>query len=241
MGSRRCTRYGETSAYKIAYELAGKGIIIVSGMAFGIDAFAHRGCMDAGGATIAVLGTPIDNLYPVANRALAERILYKGAILSEYPPGTETENWHFLERNRIVAGLADALLIVEASDRSGTLTTASLALDQGKDVFVVPGDITRPMSIGCNRLISQGAQIYTEPNDILSVIAPELVRRRDISLENMTAEERAVWQQIYNGVLDGEDIARNLELSVARFNQVITILELRKIVKSLGYNRWTLY
>ena len=156
MGSRRCTRYGEAIAYKTAYELAEKGIVVVSGMAYGVDSFAHRGCLDAGGTTIAVLGTPIDNIYPVSNRDLAKRILAKGAIMSEYPPGFETRNWHFLERNRIVSGLADALLIVEASDHSGTLTTAALALDQGKDVFVVPGDITRPMSVGCNRLISQG-------------------------------------------------------------------------------------
>ena len=153
VGSRRCTRYGEAIAYKTAYELAEKGIMIVSGMAYGIDAFAHRGCLDAGGTTIAVLGTPIDYIYPASNRSLAERILQKGGILSEYAPGTQTRNWHFLERNRIVSGLADALLIVEASDHSGTLTTASLALDQGKDVFVVPGDITRPMSVGCKRLI----------------------------------------------------------------------------------------
>lgn len=214
---------------------------MVSGMAFGIDSFAHRGCLDAGGITVAVLGTPIDEIYPVSNRSLAQRILQNGAILSEYPPGTKTENWHFLERNRIVSGLADAIIIVEASDRSGTLTTASLALDQGKDVFVVPGDITRPMSVGCNRLIGQGAHVYTELNDVLSVIAPEKIKRAKANLEGMSSEERAILKQIQNNITDGDEIMCRLNLPIAKFNQSITILELRKAIKSLGCNRWTLY
>ena len=240
VGSRRCTRYGEAIAYKTAYELAEKGIMIVSGMAYGIDAFAHRGCLDAGGTTIAVLGTPIDYIYPASNRSLAERILQKGGILSEYAPGTQTRNWHFLERNRIVSGLADALLIVEASDHSGTLTTASLALDQGKDVFVVPGDITRPMSVGCNRLISQGAQVFTELNDILSIVAPEKLKHSSPQLEALSEIERSIWQQIKDGIVDGDEIMENLKLDVSDFNQAIMSLELKRYIKTIGFNRWML-
>lgn len=240
VGSRRCTRYGEAIAYKTAYELAEKGILIVSGMAYGIDAFAHRGCLDAGGTTIAVLGTPIDYIYPASNRSLAERILQKGGILSEYAPGTQTRNWHFLERNRIVSGLADALLIVEASDHSGTLTTASLALDQGKDVFVVPGDITRPMSVGCNRLISQGAQVFTELNDILSVVAPEKLKHSSPQLEALSEIERLIWQQIKDGIVDGDEIMENLKLDVSDFNQTIMSLELKRYIKTIGFSRWML-
>ena len=240
VGSRRCTRYGEAIAYKTAYELAEKGIMIVSGMAYGIDAFAHRGCLDAGGTTIAVLGTPIDYIYPASNRSLAERILQKGGILSEYAPGTQTRNWHFLERNRIVSGLADALLIVEASDHSGTLTTASLALDQGKDVFVVPGDITRPMSVGCNRLISQGAQVFTELNDILSIVAPEKLKHSSPQLEALSEIELSIWQQIKDGIVDGDEIMENLKLDVSDFNQAIMSLELKRYIKTIGFNRWML-
>ena len=240
VGSRRCTRYGEAIAYKTAYELAEKGIMIVSGMAYGIDAFAHRGCLDAGGTTIAVLGTPIDYIYPASNRSLAERILQKGGILSEYAPSTQTRNWHFLERNRIVSGLADALLIVEASDHSGTLTTASLALDQGKDVFVVPGDITRPMSVGCNRLISQGAQVFTELNDILSIVAPEKLKHSSPQLEALSEIERSIWQQIKDGIVDGDEIMENLKLDVSDFNQTIMSLELKRYIKTIGFNRWML-
>lgn len=240
VGSRRCTRYGEAIAYKTAYELAEKGIMIVSGMAYGIDAFAHRGCLDAGGTTIAVLGTPIDYIYPASNRSLAERILQKGGILSEYAPGTQTRNWHFLERNRIVSGLADALLIVEASDHSGTLTTASLALDQGKDVFVVPGDITRPMSVGCNRLISQGAQVFTELNDILSIVAPEKLKHSSPQLEALSEIERSIWQQIKDGIVDGDEIMENLKIDVSDFNQAIMSLELKRYIKTIGFNRWML-
>ena len=240
VGSRRCTRYGEAIAYKTAYELAEKGIMIVSGMAYGIDAFAHRGCLDAGGTTIAVLGTPIDYIYPASNRSLAERILQKGGILSEYAPGTQTRNWHFLERNRIVSGLADALLLVEASDHSGTLTTASLALDQGKDVFVVPGDITRPMSVGCNRLISQGAQVFTELNDILSIVAPEKLKHSSPQLEALSENERSIWQQIKDGIVDGDEIMENLKLDVSDFNQTIMSLELKRYIKTIGFNRWML-
>lgn len=240
VGSRRCTRYGEAIAYKTAYELAEKGIMIVSGMAYGIDAFAHRGCLDAGGTTVAVLGTPIDYIYPASNRSLAERILQKGGILSEYAPGTQTRNWHFLERNRIVSGLADALLIVEASDHSGTLTTASLALDQGKDVFVVPGDITRPMSVGCNRLISQGAQVFTELNDILSIVAPEKLKHSSPQLEALSEIERSIWQQIKDGIVDGDEIMENLKLDVSDFNQAIMSLELKRYIKTIGFNRWML-
>lgn len=241
VGSRRCTRYGETISYNTAYELAKLGIVIVSGMAYGIDACAHRGCLDAGGTTLAVLGTAIDNFYPASNRSLAERILQKGAVLSEYPPGTITRNWHFLERNRIVSGLADALLIVEASSHSGTLTTASLALDQGKDVFIVPGDITRPMSVGCNRLLSQGAHVFTEINDILSLIAPTQVSTPIPQLDALSQTERSIWQLLHDGIIDGEQIMTKLSLSVSEFNEAIMMLELQRYVKSIGCNRWTVY
>ncbi len=241
VGSRRSTRYGENIAYKTAYQLAERGFVVVSGMAFGIDSCAHRGCLDAGGTTVAILGTPINYIYPSSNRSLAERILEKGAILSEYPPGFETRNWHFLQRNRIVSGLADALLIIEASDHSGTLTTASMALTQGKDVFVVPGDITRPMSVGCNRLLEQGANPFTDVNDILLRCAPQKIIRKDPRLDLLSSEELKVYKEIANGCQDGEEIIAKLKISVPKFNQIVTILEIRRLIVSLGCNHWRVY
>ena len=188
-------------AYRTAYELTQLGCMVVSGMAFGIDGCAHRGCLDAGGTTIAVLGTPIDKLYPASNRGLAQRILEKGAILSEYEPGHDTRSWEFLERNRIVAGLGDALLVVEAGERSGTYTTASQALDQGKTVYVLPGDLTRPMSVGCNKLIAEGANIFLSYEDIAYEIIPnyaQLKKEKD-KLLGLSDNEKNILKQIQEG------------------------------------------
>ncbi len=238
VGARKCTRYGENIAYKTAYQLAERGFIVVSGMAYGIDACAHRGCLDAGGTTVAVLGTPINYLYPSCNRALAHRIMERGAILSEYPPGSETRNWHFLCRNRIVTGLADVLLVVEAGERSGTLTTAAMAVAQGKDVFVVPGDITRPISVGCNRLIRDGANPFTDINDILAEHAPDKATFGDPRLDLLSDEELRVYKEIASGNNDGDVIMKKLSLSFVRFCQIVTILEVRQIVLALGGNKW---
>ena len=154
VGSRRSSSYGENIAYRLAYELAKNGVCIISGLAYGIDSVAHRACLDASGVTIAVLGTEINRIYPISHTALARRILERGAILSEYNeydivyPKTS-----FLERNRLISGLADVVVIVEAAEHSGTFSTASHAIEQGKELFVVPGDITRQNSVGCNRII----------------------------------------------------------------------------------------
>lgn len=154
-------------AYDAAYRLAKLGIIIISGLAYGIDSCAHRGCLDAGGITIAVLGTPIDHIHPRSNESLAEGILERGAIVSEYPSGAPVHAYNFSYRNRIVAGLADATLIIEAAHKSGTMSTADYTIKQNKSVYAVPGDIYHPMSEGCNQLIKDGAMVYTEPNDMM--------------------------------------------------------------------------
>ena len=175
VGSRHNTKYGEEVAYHLAYELGKHGVIVVSGLAFGIDSIGHRGCLDAGGVTIAVLGTSIDNIYPKSHQPLASEIIAKsGAIMSEYAPGERVDTrYSFLERNRIISGLSDIVVVIEAAERSGSLNTATHALGQGKDVFAVPGNITNPYSQGCNKLIKQGAMPYTEPDDILRELFPE--------------------------------------------------------------------
>ena len=161
VGSRKSTKYGEEIAYKIAYELTRLGFVVVSGLALGIDAAAHRGAVDAGGRTVGILGTPINEIYPAENKSLAAEILRNdGMIMSEFLNKTEMsciETNAFLHRNRLIAGLADVVIVAEASRRSGSLNTAHHALMTGVPVMAVPGDVGRKKSVGCNRLFNEGA------------------------------------------------------------------------------------
>lgn len=169
VGTRSCTDYGLHAARYFAGNLAQRGCIIVSGMALGIDGAANRAAVEAGGVTVAVLGSGVDVCYPWEHKKLMEQIVRHGAVISEYPPGTEPKGWHFPVRNRIITGLSRGTLVVEAPKRSGALISADLALEQGRDVFAVPGDINRPSCTGCNRLIRQGgAELVQEPSDILA-------------------------------------------------------------------------
>ena len=287
VGSRHNTHYGEEVAYRLAYTLASRGVIVVSGLAFGIDSIAHRGCLDAGGQTVAVLGTPIDQIYPRNHLDLAREIVEKnGAIISEYAPRTaeyrdaplgygETgvkngllvnpekmvtredptlltppfekreinKITSFLYRNRIISGLSDVVVVVEAAEKSGSLNTATHALEQGKDIFAVPGNINNPYSRGCNRLLSEGASVYTEPDDILKILFPEdyikkyqgLKKRR---LIGDTDVESQILQAIATGVRSGDDIMRTVTMPPEVFNQTITLLEIKGRVKSMGMNNW---
>jgi DNA processing protein len=202
-------------------------------MAYGIDACAHRGCLDAGGITIAVLGTAIDRLYPRSNFGLAQRILEEGAIISEYGPGFETKAYNFQVRNRIVSGLADAVLIVEAALGSGTFGTYDFAIKQGKDVFAVPADITRPMSAGTNEMLRQSAHPYIDASDILLRfgIAREKPKR---DLAGLSETERAIYGLIARGIKDADEIVGRLGISVVDFNCAITSLELGDFVVPVG-------
>lgn len=158
VGSRKASAYGLAMAEAIGSVVAEAGWPVVSGLASGIDAAAHRGCLDAGGTAVAVLGSGIDHWYPAANRRLGERVLASGgAVVSEFGPGIVPEPWRFPARNRIISGLSGVVVVVEAAERSGALVTARLALEQGRDVFAVPGDVDRPTSVGANRLIRDGA------------------------------------------------------------------------------------
>ncbi|MBQ5566478.1 MAG: DNA-processing protein DprA [Oscillospiraceae bacterium] len=167
VGTRGATPYGVNSAEKIAYGLARQGALVISGGAKGIDTAAHRGALRAGGRTVAVLGCGLDISYPEENVWLFRDIAASGALISEYPPGTPAEGWHFPVRNRIISGLSLATLVVEAPEKSGALITARTALDQGRDVFAIPGPIDAPNSRGCNRLIAEGAGLVTDSWDIL--------------------------------------------------------------------------
>ena len=168
VGTRKMTDYGKNTAYELARELASCGAIIVSGMAEGIDAASHKGCLIAGGFTIAVFGCGIDRVYPLENKTLMDRIIEKGLIITEYPPGTEPKGFHFPVRNRIISGLSQAVLVVEADYKSGALITAKTALFQGRELYAVPGNINAPNSRGANSLLKDQAGIVTEAYDILS-------------------------------------------------------------------------
>ncbi|MBR3168969.1 DNA-protecting protein DprA [Candidatus Saccharibacteria bacterium] len=267
VGSRHNTKYGEEVAYHLAYELGKYGVVVVSGLAFGIDSIAHRGCLDAGGVTAAVLGTRINDIYPKSHLPLAQEIINKnGVILSEYAPkelintaplapgeyidkATNRRLVHqyssFLYRNRIISGLSDIVVVVEAAKKSGSLNTATHALEQGKEVFAVPGNITNPYSQGCNKLISQGAFPYTEPNDILKLLFPDnFIKNHQKALKNNlfgdNDVETAILTSIARGIRSGEEIMQKVKLPPEIFNQTITLLEIKNRVHSLGMNQWSL-
>lgn len=169
VGARDATKYGKKIAYNLAKELSEQNIVIISGLAIGIDSYAHKGSLEKG--TIAVLGSGIDNIYPKENLELAREIIKnKGCIISEYPLGTKPERLHFPQRNRIISGLSDGVVVIEASKKSGALITAEFALEQGKEVFAVPGDINKKQSEGTNQLIKDGAILLTSATDILENI-----------------------------------------------------------------------
>lgn len=243
VGSRKPTKYGQKIAYDLAFQAAKRGAIVISGLAYGIDSIAARGALDAGGVTIAVLGTPIDRIYPEAHLKLAAEIVQKGgAIISERAPG---ESFHFktcfLERNRLISGLADAVVIPEAAARSGSLNTAAHALEQGKEVFAVPGNLTSPLSAGCNRLIKQGANPYLEPDDVLNFLFPEAQKNAQAKLlfgDNHL--ETALLRAINLGVMDGEVLGEKLKIDMMTLNRNLTVLELKGRIQALGANQWTI-
>ena len=267
VGSRHNTRYGEDVAYRLAYELAKHHVIIISGLAYGIDSIAHKGCLAAGGKTIAVLGTPINHIYPVNHKTLAKQIIEQnGAIISEYAP--RTKEYHssplapgeyyddagnrtqdpktsFLYRNRLISGLSDIVVVVEAAEKSGSLNTATHALEQGKEVFAVPGNITSPYSQGCNKLIKQGATPYTCPDDILQLLFPEeyIKKHKRLKTNNLIGDtdvETLILQAIASGLSSGEEIMQATKLPPEVFNQTTTLLEIKSRIRPLGMNHWGL-
>lgn len=192
VGTRRASPYGIKCAEKLAYGMASQGALVVSGAAAGVDSAAHRGALRAGGRTVAVLGCGIDVVYPAENAYLYRDIAASGALVSEYPPGTAAESWHFPVRNRIISGLSLAALVVEAPERSGALITAHTALEQGRGVFAVPGPIDAPMSRGSNRLIADGlAALVTESADVLreyEAMYPHKIRLERVELPHALGE-----------------------------------------------------
>jgi DNA processing protein len=242
VGSRKPTAYGREVTQQLAGDLARRGVVIVSGLALGVDAIAHKAALDAGGTTIAVLANGLDKITPTTNRQLGERIIKEGgAIISEYPVGIPPLQHQFLARNRIVSGISDAVIVTEAGARSGTLNTAAHALSQGKDVFAVPGNITSPMSAGCNHLLRQGATAVTSVDDILSVIMPVAANDNQAPLPfGANDVEQAIIEALAKGQRDGDEILAHMSIEPGEFNTALTMLEINGIIKPLGANNWTL-
>lgn len=241
VGTRRPTAYGKEVTYRLAHDLASRGIIIISGLAIGVDGIAHQAALDAGGTTIAVLGNGLGSIYPAKHRDLAKNILASGgALISEYEPDVLARDFHFLERNRLVSGLSDAVLITEAARRSGTLNTAAHAIEQGREVFVVPGNITSPLSAGCNHLLRSGATPATSAEDIIEIIAPTLSPGQQTLPLGNTPEETTIISLLQSGLRDGDELQRTSGIDASTFSTTLTMMEINGTIRSLGANQWTL-
>lgn len=239
VGSRKCTDYGKHVAHDLAFGLAKRGITVVSGMALGIDAEAHKGALDAGGRTIAVLGTGVDeqSIYPHTHTSLAKAIMQAGAVISEYQPGTPAYPGNFPERNRIVSGLSLGVVVVEANERSGSLITARLALEQGRDVFAVPGSIYTSTSRGVHRLIQEGAKLVTNVDDILeelgleAVVSPEVIRPE-------TGDAARILALLDEEPAHTDRIIEALALPSHTVLALISLLELNEKIQHIGNNTY---
>ena len=236
VGTRRLTPYGRQVTTEIAGMLARSGISVVSGLARGIDGVAHKAALEAGGRTLAVLGNGVDRIYPPEHRLLAGEILRHGALLSDYAPGTPPDGLNFPPRNRIIAGLSLAVVVVEAGESSGALITATFAADQGRDVFAVPGSITAPQSQGTNRLIQQGARPLLDPGEVLEALnltRAQMHRSARRELPANATEQRllSVLSQVPVHV---DEISRQTDLPIEKVTATLTMLELKGLARQVG-------
>lgn len=236
VGTRRASVYGRQVASQLAAELAQAGVTVVSGLAMGIDTIAHRACLDAGQRTIAVLGSGVDQIYPPENRGLAARIAENGAIISEYPLGTRPEANNFPPRNRVISGLSKAVVIVEAPKRSGALITARFAAEQGRDVFAVPGNIVNPGSAGCNELIQKGAAPLLSTQDVLDQLNLEHLVNSHYQQRLIPTEplEDQLLDHLSHEPMHVDDLVRTADLSSPQVASLLTMLELKGLVKQVG-------
>ena len=227
VGARACSPYGRQVARRLGRELGAAGLVVVSGLARGVDGEAHRGALEGGGATVAVLGCGIDRDYPAAHRDLARQVAGEGLLVSEYPPGVEPAPWRFPARNRIVAGLCEATVVVEARERSGALITADFALEEGREVFAVPGEITSSLSVGSNALLRLGAVPLTEAEDVLETFGIEGTARAEPEL---APEAAAVLASVREAARSADELARATGLSAGALATFLTELELAGLI-----------
>ena len=233
VGARNCTPYGRDMARMFGYRLAEGGVQVISGMALGIDGWSHQGALEAGGDTFAVLGSGVEVCYPVRHQRLYESIRKHGGVFSEFPAYARAQPVFFPMRNRIISGLSDGILVVEAREKSGSLITADAALEQGKDVFVIPGRIGDELSVGCNRLIRQGAVPVLSPDDILEYYGLNTKEK----IEPETGMEREVLEYIGARPTHMDELAKGLDVSQTDLMKCILKLKKQDLVEEIqrGY------
>ncbi len=236
VGTRKMTGYGRRVAEDVATYLAEQGVTVVSGLARGIDGVAHRAALQAGGRTLAVLGSGVDVVYPPEHRPLAAAIVEQGALLSEFPPGTRPEGPHFPRRNRLISGLALAVVVVEAGERSGALITATFAAEQGREVFAVPGSIYAATSQGTLWLLQQGAHVLRKPEDLAAVFdMPRLPFRQQARQQWPTdPTERLLWQYLQGEPRHVDELCAETGLPAAQVSALLTLMELKGLVHQVG-------
>lgn len=237
VGTRRASAYGKEVARQLAAGLAQNHVTVISGLARGIDMAAHQAALDAGGRTIAVLGCGVDVVYPPEAARMAERIVEQGALVSDYPLGTRPDAANFPARNRIISGLSLGTIVVEAGLDSGALITAGFALDQGREMFAVPGSIYSQSSLGANRLIQRGeAQLITCFNDVLEELHLQQVTQQQQTREMLPQDEteRALWAALSQEPAHIDELGRALELPISTLSSALMVMELKGLVRQVG-------
>lgn len=235
VGTRRCTPYGKKHAGLIAGEIAASGVTVVSGLATGIDAYAHEGALDAGGNTIAVLGGGLDKVTPVANEKLFERILESGGLVfCEYRPGTAPGKFTFPERNRLISGMSRGVVVVEAGEKSGALITARLAAEQGREVFALPGNVDSTRSQGTNKLLYDGATLIRDGRDVLEFLSITPKTSREKAEIILDKELKKVYSLLEDGEKSFDELVERSGMSPADLSAALTELELRNVVTRVG-------
>lgn len=240
VGSRVCSEYGKAMAKEFAKELAKNNVSIISGMARGIDGIAQEAAINAGGKSYGILGCGIDVVYPISNKRLYERVVEKGGLITEYPPGREPLPHQFPQRNRIISALSDIVLVIEAKKRSGTSITVSRALEQGKDIFAVPGRLYDACSEGCNELISQGAGIAISPDIILKALGVDSNRQDSnaFRVPKLTKNEKKVLSVISFSPVSIDYIQNTTEISLQELFEILFNLQLKEIIIDLGQGNY---
>ena len=233
VGARKCTVYGKNVALMIGRRLAESGIPVTSGLAIGIDGYSHEGALEEDGRVIGVLGSGIDVMGPARNRSLMERGLEKGGlVVSEYPPGMQAFKSSFPERNRIISGLSEALIVVEAGLNSGSLITAKFAADQGRSVYAVPGNINSAASVGCNLLIREGATPLIVIDDVIRDIGRD-PGPAAMDMQQLDSDEKKIFDSVVSrGGASADEIARDAGISPALVSSLLTVMEIKGVVES---------
>jgi DNA processing protein len=240
VGTRNASPYGRSVTETIVEDLANQGVVIISGLALGIDSIAHKTALKAGGLTVAVLPGGIKKIYPRTHESLSNQILDKGGMLMSEKPSIESPRaYDFLHRNRLISGLSDAVLVTEAAARSGSLNTARHALEQGKTIFAVPGNINNLYSEGTNNLIKMGAHLVTDAKDIYSIMGWEINNNRDETPLNLPENQMVIYKLVKSGVSSGEELLVKSGLKSSDFTEALTMLEIESLIAPLGANNWT--